>query len=158
MPSTLSILVNVFPPDERTKAIAIWAGVTGAAGVHRPGRQRLAARPLLVRIGLPRQRPDHPRGACRSASSSSRSRGIPSKRSSTPSAPVLSIVGISSLVYGLIQAPDARMDEHADARPRSPSRVVVLAVFVLWELHVDEPMLDMRYFRNPRLQHRRPAA
>ena len=27
MPSTLSILVNVFPPDERTKAIAIWAGI-----------------------------------------------------------------------------------------------------------------------------------
>jgi MFS family permease len=32
MPSTLSILVNVFAPEERTKAIAIWAGVTGAAG------------------------------------------------------------------------------------------------------------------------------
>src|SRR5215510_8035593 len=30
MPSTLSILVNIFPPDERAKAIAIWAGVTGA--------------------------------------------------------------------------------------------------------------------------------
>src|SRR6476660_4815915 len=32
MPSTLSIIVNIFPPHERTKAIAIWAGVTGAAG------------------------------------------------------------------------------------------------------------------------------
>ena len=27
--------------------------------------------------------------------------------------------------------------------------VVVLTLFVLWELHTDEPMLDMRYFRNP---------
>ena len=59
MPSTLSILVNVFPPEERTKAIAIWASVTGAAGRGRPGRQRLAARPLLVRVGVPRQRADH---------------------------------------------------------------------------------------------------
>ena len=25
----------------------------------------------------------------------------------------------------------------------------MLTVFVLWELHTDEPMLDMRYFRNP---------
>ena len=36
MPSTLSILINVFPPHERTKAIAIWASVTGAAGGFGP--------------------------------------------------------------------------------------------------------------------------
>ncbi|HEX3087951.1 MAG TPA: MFS transporter, partial [Ilumatobacteraceae bacterium] len=32
MPATLSILVNVFPPHERAKAIAIWATTTGIAG------------------------------------------------------------------------------------------------------------------------------
>ena len=26
---------------------------------------------------------------------------------------------------------------------------MVLTAFVFWELHTDEPMLDMRYFRNP---------
>ncbi len=36
MPSTLSILVNVFGPHERTKAIAIWAGVAGGAGALGP--------------------------------------------------------------------------------------------------------------------------
>ncbi|HEY7106674.1 MAG TPA: MFS transporter, partial [Acidimicrobiia bacterium] len=36
MPSTLSILVNVFPPNERATAIAIWAGVIGAAGAIGP--------------------------------------------------------------------------------------------------------------------------
>ena len=36
MPSTLSILVNVFPAQERAKAIAIWAGTTGAAGAIGP--------------------------------------------------------------------------------------------------------------------------
>ena len=59
MPSTLSILVNVFPPHERTKAIAIWAATTGRRRRDRPGRERLPARPLLVRLGLPRERPDH---------------------------------------------------------------------------------------------------
>ena len=49
MPSTLSIIINIFPAHERPKAIAIWASVTGAAGALRPGRQRLPARPLLVR-------------------------------------------------------------------------------------------------------------
>src|SRR3954454_15152963 len=36
MPSTLSILVNVFPSEERTKAIAFWAATTGAAGAGGP--------------------------------------------------------------------------------------------------------------------------
>src|SRR5689334_25216541 len=36
MPSTLSILVNVFPTEERAKAIAIWAATTGAAGAIGP--------------------------------------------------------------------------------------------------------------------------
>src|SRR5437763_1759398 len=36
MPSTLSILINVFPPHERPKAIAIWASITGAAGAFGP--------------------------------------------------------------------------------------------------------------------------
>ena len=49
MPSTLSILVNVFPPHERTKAIAIWAGVVGAAGAIGPVSTGL----LLSRFWLP---------------------------------------------------------------------------------------------------------
>src|SRR6516225_1503978 len=36
MPSTLSILINVFPAGERAKAIAIWASFTGAAGAIGP--------------------------------------------------------------------------------------------------------------------------
>src|SRR5262245_54737439 len=36
MPSTLSIIVNVFPPDERTRAIAFWAATVGAAGAIGP--------------------------------------------------------------------------------------------------------------------------
>src|SRR6266436_453005 len=36
MPSTLSIIINIFPGHERPKAIAIWASVTGAAGALGP--------------------------------------------------------------------------------------------------------------------------
>src|SRR6266446_271666 len=36
MPSTLSIIINIFPPHERPKAIAIWASITGAAGAFGP--------------------------------------------------------------------------------------------------------------------------
>src|ERR1041384_6501142 len=36
MPATLSILTNVFPPHERAKAIAIWAGLAGAGAAIGP--------------------------------------------------------------------------------------------------------------------------
>ena len=65
-----------------------------------------------------------------------------------PVGAVLSIVGIVALVYGLIQAPQDGWT--------SPSTITtfafaaaVLTAFVRWELHVDEPMLDIHYFRRP---------
>jgi EmrB/QacA subfamily drug resistance transporter len=147
MPSTLSILVNVFPPEERAKAIAVWAGVTGAAGAIGPvssgwllghfwyGSVFLINIPIIVlALAL---------GAFL----------VP--RSKDPEeAPLdfvgagLSIVGISGLVYALIEAPDKGW--------LSPNTVaafalglVVVALFVVWEMRTDEPMLDMTYFRNP---------
>ncbi|MDX2378742.1 MAG: MFS transporter, partial [Acidimicrobiia bacterium] len=36
MPATLSIISAVFPPEERTKAIAVWAGFAGAGGALGP--------------------------------------------------------------------------------------------------------------------------
>src|SRR5687768_9674768 len=36
MPSTLSILTNVFPASERPKAIAVWAGIAGGGGAIGP--------------------------------------------------------------------------------------------------------------------------
>src|SRR4029450_10251199 len=36
MPATLSIITNVFPPQERSKAIAIWAGFAGAGAAVGP--------------------------------------------------------------------------------------------------------------------------
>ena len=66
-----------------------------------------------------------------------------------PIGAVLSIIGIVALVYGLIEAPDKGWSSTQHARSRSPIAIVVLALFVVWELHIDEPMLDMRFFRNP---------
>ena len=146
MPSTLSILVNVFPAHERTKAIAIWAGVSGAAGMIGPllsgwmlghfwyGSVFLVNVPfILVALGL---------GVF----------FVPTSRDPEQAAldfvgAGLSIVGISSLVYGLIQAPD---DGWTGPEPIAAFviGVVFLTVFVLWESHADEPMLDMKYFRN----------
>jgi len=147
MPSTLSILVNVFPPEERTKAIAIWASVTGAAGAIGPvasgwllghfwyGSVFLVNIPILITalvagwFLVPKSKD-------------------PEQGQLDPVGAVLSIVGVVALVYGLIQAPEVGW-----ASPETLGAfaiaAVVLAVFVLWELRVDEPMLDIRYFKSP---------
>ncbi len=105
MPSTLSILVNVFPADERAKAIAIWAGVTGAAGAIGPvasgwllghfwfGSVFLVNVPIII-VALVG-------GFFLVPKSKDPEEGI-----LDPVAAVLSIIGIVALVYGLIEAPD----------------------------------------------------
>ena len=147
MPATLSILINVFPPNERTKAIAIWASLTGAAGGFGPvisgwllghfwyGSVFLVNVPVIV-IALIAGRFLVPRSK------------DPEEGNLDPVGALLSIVGVVALVFGLIEAPDRGW--------LSPTTiiafvvaVVVLTLFVLWELHVDEPMLDMQLFRNP---------
>jgi EmrB/QacA subfamily drug resistance transporter len=147
MPSTLSILVNIFPAHERAKAIAIWAGVTGAAGAVGPvasgwllghywfGSVFLVNVPIILAamvLGtflVPRSKdPDEAR--------------------LDPVGAGLSIVGISSLVYGLIQAPDKGWSSPQTLAAFAIG-IVVLVVFVLWERTRTEPMLDMAFFGNP---------
>lgn len=147
MPSTLSILVNVFPPHERAKAIAIWAGVSGGAGALGPvasgwllghfwyGSVFLVNVPIvLVALGL---------GSVLVPSSKD-----PEEARLDVVGALLSIIAISSLVYGLIQAPDVGWRSTTSLAAFALG-FVVLALFVLWERRVTEPMLDMAYFRNP---------
>ena len=42
MPATLSLLTAIYPPEGRTKAVGIWAGVAGSGGLYTAGAmQRL---------------------------------------------------------------------------------------------------------------------
>jgi len=148
MPSTLSILVNVFPARERAKAIAIWATTTGVAGATGPliagwalghfwyGSAFLVYVPVLVVAFV----------GCWFLVPTSRS---PHEQRADPLGSLLSIVGIGALVYGFIEAPDKGWTAPVTLAAFATG-FVVLTLFVLWELHRDEPMLDMRYFRNPR--------
>jgi len=147
MPSTLSILINVFPPHERPKAIAIWASFTGAAGAIGPVASGLLLSrfwygsvffinvPIILlalvsgRVLVPTSRD-------------------PQQARLDPVGAVLSIVGIGALVYGLIEAP-AKGWGSPSTLGAFAIAVVVLTAFALWELRVEEPMLDIRYFKNP---------
>jgi len=148
MPATLSILAHVFPPNERPRAIAIWAGFAGV-GVAMGGVVSGALlenfwwgsifliNVFVVVVALvagffliPRSRekvhaPLDPFGA------------------------LLSIAGLSALVYGIIEAPD-----HGWTSTQTlftfGAAIVLLGLFVWWELRAKEPMLDLRFFKNPR--------
>ena len=147
MPATLSIVINVFPPEERTKAIAIWASITGAAGGFGPlisgwllghfwyGAVFLVNVPIIAvalvagRFLVPRSRD-------------------PEQAKLDPIGAVLSIIGIVALVFGLIEAPE-RGWLSAPTIGAFLVAAVVLTAFVFWELGNPTPMLDMRLFRAP---------
>jgi EmrB/QacA subfamily drug resistance transporter len=148
MPATLSIITNVFPPHERTKAIAVWAGIAGGGAAVGPiasgyllehfwwGSVFLVNVPIVVLalvagwFILPTSRdPDHGR--------------------LDPIGALLSIVGVSALVYAIIEAPD-----HGWASPDSlmwfGGAVLVLGGFIWWELHSSHPMLSLNLFKDKR--------
>jgi EmrB/QacA subfamily drug resistance transporter len=62
---------------------------------------------------------------------------------------LLSVVGLVSLLYAIIEAPT-----YGWGSPRIIATLLggllVLALFALWELHTDHPVLNVRFFSNPR--------
>jgi EmrB/QacA subfamily drug resistance transporter len=148
MPATLSILTNVFPRHERGRAIAVWAGISGAGAAVGPvasgfllehfswGSVFLVNVPIIALalvagyILLPKSRDPHPDRL-------------------DPIGALLSIAGLGALVYAIIEAP-----RHGWGSNHSlvwfAIAAVVLTVFMLWELRSTNPMLNLRYFLDPR--------
>ncbi len=149
MPSTLSILTNVFTePDERARAIGVWSGTTGLGVAIGPvaGGWLLAhywwGSVFLVNVPIAIV------GCLAVAWLVPNSRNPAAKRPD-PLGAVLSIVGMGLLLWGIIEAPSRTF--------RSPlvlgalgGAAVVLTGFILWERHSTHPMLELRFFRSRR--------
>jgi EmrB/QacA subfamily drug resistance transporter len=149
MPSTLSVLIDVFPRQERVKAIGIWTGIASLGIPLGPivggwlleqfwwGSVFLVNVPIVV-FAL--------------------AAGwvlVPESRSPAPRRPdfggfALSAAALTSLVYGIIEAPSKGW-----ASPTVigalVAAVVIGVAFVAHESRVRQPMLDLRLFQNPRL-------
>ena len=148
MPSTLSILTNVFlDPIERRKAIGIWAGVAGL-GALGPitggfllthfwwGSVFLVNVPIVL-AGLVAGYfliPD--------------SRD-PSAPKLDPVGALLSIVGLGTVLWGVIEAPTKGWTSTPTLLAFAVG-ALVLAAFIRWELTYSSPMLNMHFFQNPR--------
>jgi EmrB/QacA subfamily drug resistance transporter len=149
MPSTLSILINVFrDPRERGRAIAVWAGFSGlgvAIGPMMGGfllehfswhsvfwiNIPIAAIALILGLRYvptsrdTKQRPLDPLGA------------------------LLSMVALASLLFGIIEGPSKGW-EHSTVVGGFLVAAVAGVAFVLWELNTPNPMLQMAVFKNAR--------
>jgi EmrB/QacA subfamily drug resistance transporter len=145
MPTTLSILTNVFPAEERPKAIGIWAAVAGiGVGVGPAAGGFLLEQfdwtavflinvPIVVAAlaATPKLVPD--------------SRD-PKQPRLDPLGAVLSTAGLGILTAAIIEAPE-RGWTSALILGGFAAAALVLAAFVIWELRTASPMLDMRLFR-----------
>jgi EmrB/QacA subfamily drug resistance transporter len=148
MPTTLSILTNIFPQDERPKAIAIWAAVAGMGIAIGPisggwllenfawSSIFLVNIPIVIggliagAILIPESRDPEPKGL------------------DFPGAG-LSIAGLTAMVWGLIEASE-RGWTNPTILASFAIGAAILALFVAWERRSDHPMLDVSVFRNKR--------
>jgi EmrB/QacA subfamily drug resistance transporter len=148
MPTTLSILTNIFPAHERPRAIAAWAAVAGlgiAVGPISGGWliEHFAWNSIFL-INLPVV------AACVVGAAVL----VPESRD--PASPPLdlagtglSIAGLTAVVWGLIEAPDHGWGA-APILAAFAGGAAILAAFVAWEGRTDHPMLDVQVFRNLR--------
>src|SRR5256714_456942 len=164
MPSTLSILTNVFPAHERPKAIAVWSGIAGggaALGMILNGfiLEHFSWHAVFV-VNLPLAVGALAVGAAIIPTSKDQSQAADAAVvGGTPPVPpgggrvdllgaVLSTAGVSSLVYGLIEAP-AHGWLSGSTLAWLAAGLTALGLFVAWQLRTDQPMLDIRLFRKP---------
>ncbi len=149
MPSTLSILTNVFTePSERARAIGIWSGTTGLGVAVGPvaggwllahfwwGSVFLVNVPIVV-LALPI-----------AAAVVPNSRNRNSKRPD-PIGSVLSVGGMALLLWGIIDAPTRGWTSPVVLGTIAGS-VVVITAFVVWERRSAHPMLPLSFFRSRR--------
>lgn len=146
MPGTLSILAAVFPPEERSRAIAIWAGFAGsgaAIGIVGSGWLLehfwwgsvffvnvpiVALAIVLVAKLVPTSRDP---------------RLLPLDMVGAG----LSIIALGALLFGIIEGPERGWGDPLTLAGFGVA-VVGSALFMAWERRTEFPMLDLRLFTD----------
>jgi EmrB/QacA subfamily drug resistance transporter len=148
MPSTLSIITNVFTGQERGRAIAAWAAVAGLGIILGPvlGGWLLEnywwGSVFLINVIVV------------AAAIALGFFLVPESKdpAATPLDPVgagLSIVGLVALVYAIIEAPDKGWTDPVVLTAFGLAAVLIVA-FLWWESRTEHPMLQLSFFENPR--------
>ncbi len=148
MPATLSIITNTFPAHERGRAIGAWAGVAGLGAALGPltggflvehfywGSVFLVNIPIVIV------------GVVAGVFLIPTSRDTSSPRLD-PFGALLSIVGLTGVLYAIIEAPSHGWGSAHILVPGAIG-IALLGLFVWWERRIDHPMLDVTFFKKPR--------
>ncbi|MET7618851.1 MFS transporter [Streptomyces sp. NPDC005408] len=148
MTTTLAVVVQIFDDAERVKAIGLWSTVNSLG---------FAAGPLIGGVML-----DHFWwGAIFLVNIPVAVIGlfavvalVPESKNPQGDRPdllgaLLSTVGMTAVVYAIISGPGHGWTS-GQVLASGAVGLLVLSVFVLWELRIPYPMLDMHFFRNQR--------
>ncbi|WP_327634702.1 MFS transporter [Kribbella sp. NBC_00482] len=141
MPSTLSVLITVFDDDERRKAMSIWSSVlmVGLIGGPVLGGAMIAkfwwGSVFLINV------PVAVLAIAAAVILMPESKGP--WRKPDPIGALLSMVGLVSLVWVIIELP-----EHGLSWPMLIVAVAGLTLFVVWELRTPVPMVPLTLFRD----------
>ncbi|QXC59402.1 MFS transporter [Aquihabitans sp. G128] len=146
MPGTLSTITSVFPPEERPRAVGIWAGFAGAGGTL----GMLGAGWLLGTWSW--HSLFYVTAAVAAVTFAAVLAFVPTTKATEhvgldPLGTVLSALGIGGVVLGIIEGP-IRGWSHPITVTGLVAGVLLLAAFVAWELRTDHPLLDPRLFRH----------
>ena len=145
MPTTLSVITTVFPPEQRARAVGVWVGIAaggGIVGLFVAGvllqffdwSSFFAFNVVMAVIAfigatlvVPKNRDE-------------------ARHKLDAFGAVLSLLTVGGLVFGIIEGPSRGW---TDALTLTALAVGELAgvVFVLWELRQEHPLLDPRLFR-----------
>ena len=147
-PVAVSIISGVFTSrTARARAISVWVGMFGVGMALGPALGGILAGTVGWRgifwVNIPV-------GLCAIALTSA---FVPESRAAAPRRPdpvaqVLVIIALGSLTYAIIEG--AYSDWRAPAiRGLFLAAAVALAMLAAWELRRKEPLIDLRYFRNP---------
>ncbi len=148
MPATLSITTTVFIGAERAKAIAVWAACAAVGVALGPvvggwlvenywwGSVFLVNIPIVLTALIG--------GAVLIPASKDPAVGPPDVVGA-----ILSMIGITALVYAIIAAPDAGWFS-ATVLAWFATSIVVLAAFIIVEQRSTHPMLPLHFFRSGR--------
>ncbi len=148
MPSTLSIITNVFPPKERGRAIGIWAGFAGVGVAVGPiaggfliehfwwGSIFFVNIPIAIfavganQILVPE------------------SKSLKSEKIDYVGA-ILSIIALTSLLYAIIFGTDEGFFQ-THIIVAGTLALISLTSFFIWESRSSHPMLQLKFFKDKR--------
>ena len=146
MPTTLSVINVVFPPQERPRAVSIWTAIAGVGMML----GFVLGGVLLDHVGW---ESTFFLSAGLAAGTMAANQFLVVESRDEKQTPVdwlsgfLSTAGLLGLVYGIMEAPSRGLDDWWVFSALIVA-CVSIASFVLWQRRSDHPMLDMRLFKR----------